>query len=364
MPKPVFDRIKSKLEVFSKNVRRLGKTKDRKEKLSKEFCALQSGQYPPGVRPFNLSFECESLDQICGIRAEELQFNIKPNSTFREVKKQLHLQYTAFQRALDLKVMERQIEHLVQATSYEQFLKDCEEPGSEHTDALMQLGISLPPGLFDVNNEVTKAKSTVLYVNTVNALAREKQVESQKQEHLQKKKDQLVKEVLQRSPKDQFAAAVRQVMQERPPKKPDSRIDHVALQTGADPLSTVGVSATPGSSKMNKAGNNKRTKTKSEMSARKSFKFSAWNQNQGNGNSPGGGLGLTYKAQKGKGKGKGNTLAPKGKSKGKGKNQGKYQSKSTQSQPILGTQAEKGKNSKGKGRGGNKGSGKGKWIQK
>ncbi|CAK0833576.1 unnamed protein product [Prorocentrum cordatum] len=190
--------IKKTCNSLSAYIDSLQKLIDRQNSYTEQRNSLDQGTFPPGVRPFTLSYESPFLDTMRTSLDESLHIDISDMS-IRDAKSKIYGATLAYQKKLDLEVLQRQREDLLLKTSRDAFYQECMSVELARTSPFPFLGLAEDDEI-RVDPETIKPRLAIIYRKVVDQAAHRKQKKMDAANKEAAKKKKIAETVSQKPP--------------------------------------------------------------------------------------------------------------------------------------------------------------------
>ena len=310
------------LKCLESSIQSLIRDRRRLERIESDTVALKAGRYPPGVKPYNLTFESEIFDTQVNADGQPWTLTVafETGTTFRQAKAQLYRAQLAAQKEFDAVVLRRLIKQHEDESDYDKFVKECVGVSKAEESAANELGLKLPPGLFDVEEQVSLKFARDLYRRCITQLSDAKKQDDAAIQAEEKKRDAKIDFLSKQKPEETLRKAVLQITAEersKQNKKNRNKKDYHAFDQDIDYPK-----AASSQYDADQLGECLKPKPKPKPKPKSFPHISPKKHAPDKGKGKGKHKGKTYEQTKSKGKGKGMGKPAKGKggaSKGKGR---------------------------------------------
>lgn len=210
---------KYSLDLASK-VERLQKTNARLRQQQEEIAILEQNRVPNGMKPVPYPHESAFLDIIM-IDKDAWTVEFPEGTSLREARQLVHCSYLKLMREMDQKVTEQQRLELRSSTRKSVFVDKCVDTYKEKTSLWKDLDLDLEdePDTDSITEEVLRVKASNVYDKTIDHAAILVQKKKEQEKLQQRKKDEILKDMLQKSPEDLLRMTIDARIEERMPGK-------------------------------------------------------------------------------------------------------------------------------------------------
>ena len=198
-------------------IQTLQKLKVRIAEYESRLEVLKKDRLPEGVKPMTFPYETPLLDSPLSKKNETFTVEFQAGMSVREAMAKLHLSQTKWRTERDLEIAQAQRLELKKSTRPTEFIQECVSAVSGMTEAMIDLDLDLEGFHIEhktISEECARKKAGALFKSVVEKAAKEVAEKKQAKQRSSQKQEDVVNEMLKKTPADFFRNAVSEVVSE------------------------------------------------------------------------------------------------------------------------------------------------------